>query len=334
MLRKSFFLLILSLCSVQCQQTATSREVAVERLTNFSIDNIRLYDGVPLGMDFNLHWQAEPNVFERFKVSADSFPKTILTPLAEEALRDFAHNFHSVDSVFFGQRDYFIQTSKDKLGAALQKSGISVQSIVLRSLRFPQTYVAAIEAAGLQRQEMERIRHQTAIAVAEAEGERRKTEAQSRIQIAQEEANARVRDIQASTETRRRAAEVERAETEVQIEAKKALIAADRQRQMDKVELDKMAQLNEINQKRTRETDQAELEKMAKLNELNQQKGLQSNEVELARNRELAKVYVENPTYAQFVVNKELAAKVNIAVLPAGQEQTVLGRFLEQKDKH
>ena len=155
---------------------------------------------------------------------------------------------------------------------------------------------------------MERIKRQTAIAVAEAEGERRKTEALSRIQIAQEEANARVRDIQASAETRRRAAELDRAETEVQIEGKKAVIAAERQRQMDKAELDKMAQLNE----------------------LNQQKNRQSNETELTRNRELAKVYQDNPAYAQFVVNRELAAKVNIAVVPTGLEHGVLGRFLEQ----
>lgn len=311
MLHKSVFLLPLCILLAQCRQHQTTAPTAVveECLSKFSIAHIRLYDGVPLGMDFDLRWRVEdPTVFQHFHTTADSIPTKIILPRAEETLRNFAHGFHSVDSVFFIQREYFIQSAKKRLMADLRQDGIVVSAMVLRTLNFPQTYVAAMEAAGLQRQEMERIKRQTAIAVAEAEGERRKTEALSRIQIAQEEANARVRDIQASAETRRRAAELDRAETEVQIEGKKAVIAAERQRQMDKAELDKMAQLNE----------------------LNQQKNRQSNETELTRNRELAKVYQDNPAYAQFVVNRELAAKVNIAVVPTGLEQGVLGRFLEQ----
>lgn len=311
MLHKSIFLLPLCILLAQCRQPQTTAPTAVveERLSKFSIAHIRLYDGVPLGMDFDLRWRVEdPTVFQHFHTTADSIPTKIILPRAEETLRNFAHGFHSVDSVFFIQREYFIQSAKKRLMADLRQDGIVVSAMLLRTLNFPQTYVAAMEAAGLQRQEMERIKRQTAIAVAEAEGERRKTEALSRIQIAQEEANARVRDIQASAETRRRAAELDRAETEVQIEGKKAVIAAERQRQMDKAELDKMAQLNE----------------------LNQQKNRQSNETELTRNRELAKVYQDNPAYAQFVVNRELAAKVNIAVVPTGLEQGVLGRFLEQ----
>ena len=310
MLHKTFLLLPLALLLSQCTTSNTSRQPdELQRLAHFQVGHIRLHDGVPLDMDFNLRWQiSDPAAFERLRMVPDSFQKVVMLPRAQEALRTVAHRFHSVDSVFFSQRNYFLQSAKDALLVMLQHDGIVVQEIVVTSLNFPASYVSAMEAAGLQRQELERIKRQTTIAVAEAEAERRKTEAQSRVQIAQEEANARMRDIQASGEERRRAAEVARAETEVQIEAKKAVIAADRQRQMNQVDLEKATQHQALALEKVRQSDEAEI----------------------LRTRELAKVYSENPNYGGFVVNKELAAKVNIAVLPANQDQGVLSRFLEQ----
>lgn len=309
MLQKTFIYLSLAMLLSQCTPNASKPADVPQHLTHFQVDNIRLHDGVPLAMQFDLRWQVDdPDMYGRLHVASDSFPKMLMLPRAEEALRTLAHGFYSVDSVFFSQRNFFLQSAKDALRSNLQKDGITVQDIIIKSLSFPQSYVSAMEAAGLQRQELERIKRQTTVAIAEAEAERRKTEAMSRVQIAQEEANARMRDIQASTEDRRRAAEVARAETEVQIEAKKSVIAADRQRQMNQVEIEKASQQQELELKKVRQSDEAEI----------------------LRARELAKVYVDNPGYAGFVVNKELASKVNIAVLPAGQDHGVLNHFLEQ----
>lgn len=309
MLQKTSISLSLAILLSQCTPQQTTPTDAPQYLTHFQVDYIRLHDGVPLGMQFDLRWQVgDPAVFGRLHLAPDSFPHVMLLPRAEETLRTLAHGFHSVDSVFFSQRNYFLQSAKDALRGNLQKDGIVVQDIIIKSLSFPQSYVSAMEAAGLQRQELERIKRQTTVAIAEAEAERRKTEAMSRIQVAQEEANARIRDIQASTEERRRAAEVARAETEVQIEAKKTVIATDRQRQMNQVDIERATQQQELELKKMREKDEAEI----------------------LRSRELAKVYVDNPVYAGFVVNKELASKVNIAVLPAGQDQGILNHFLEQ----
>lgn len=302
-----------ALLLAQCNPSETiNGNQEVEHLSNFRIEQVRLHDGVPLTMQIDLRWQtSDPDVFKRFQVPPDSFPKQIILPRTTEALRVFAHNFHSVDSVFFSQRQYFLEQAKETLTNTLQKDGITVSDVIITSIDFPKSYVDAMEAAGLQRQEMERIKRQTAIAIAEAEGERKKTEAQSLIAIAQEQANARVRDIQSSGENSRRLAELNRAETEVQLEAKKTIIAADRQRQMDGVELDKMARQNMLVLQKTRQIDSAEVH----------------------RTRELAKVFGDNPDYAGFVVNKELASKVSIAVVPNNPDQGILNHFLDQNIK-
>jgi hypothetical protein len=39
---------------------------------------------------------------------------------------------------------------------------------------------------------------------------------------------------------------------------------------------------------------------------------------------------MENPAYASFMVNKELASKVQIAVLPSGSDANVFGDLLKQ----
>jgi len=49
----------------------------------------------------------------------------------------------------------------------------------------------------------------------------------------------------------------------------------------------------------------------------------------VARDHETAKVYAANPAYASFLVNKELASKVQIAVLPLGTDSGVLGNIIQ-----
>ena len=53
------------------------------------------------------------------------------------------------------------------------------------------------------------------------------------------------------------------------------------------------------------------------------------DELAVVRDRETAKIYGANPAYASFLVNKELASKVQIAVLPLGTDSGVLGNIIQ-----
>lgn len=298
-------LLCLSLFAA-CQQTSSESEK--ERLSGYQFAQVRLADGVPLDLVVNFRWNVEdPATFYRQKVHPDTFLRYVMLPRSEEALRSMAHHYTSVDSIFLGQRERFLNDVKNTLASALASDGIGVKEVIVSELRFPQSYSSAMEQAGLLRQEFERIRRSNAVEIASADAERKKAEALARVQIAQEEANARIRDIQARTEERNRAAELAKAETEVQIEAKKAVIAADRQHQLNEVEIEKVAKLQNLDLMKQKQTDSIEVE----------------------RHSTLARVYADNPQYASFVVNKELASKVNIAVVPAGANPNVFDHLLD-----
>ncbi len=306
MISRNVFLVLVGLSLLAaCKQTASKTEK--DRLSNYHFGQVRLADGVPLDLSVNLRWQvADPETFYRQQLHPDTFQRHVMFPRCEEALRSMAHHYTSVDSIFLRQRERFLNDVKNTLAAALGTDGITVKEVIVSELKFPDSYTSAMEQAGLLRQEFERIRRQNAVELAVADADRRKAEAMARVQIAQEEANARIRDIQARTEERNRAAELAKAETEVQIEAKKAVIAADRQRQLNEVEIEKVAKLQGL--------------------ELLKQK--QNDSVEVERHSTLARVYADNPNYATFVVNKELASKVNIAVVPAGANPSVFDNLI------
>jgi hypothetical protein len=80
---------------------------------------------------------------------------------------------------------------------------------------------------------------------------------------------------------------------------------------------------------RQRKLNEIELEKSARLRDLEVKKQKELDELAVARDREMAKVYAANPAYASFVVNKELASKVQIAVLPLGMDSRVLGNIIQ-----
>lgn len=309
MISRNVFLVLLGLSFLAaCKQTASVSEK--DRLSNYHFNQVRLADGVPLNLTLNLRWHvADPESFYRQQLHPDTFQNHVMFPRCEEALRSMAHHYTSVDSVFLGQRERFLNDVKNTVAAVLGADGIGVKEVIVSELEFPESYTLAMEQAGLLRQEFERIRRTNAVELAVADADRRKAEAMARVQIAQEEANARIRDIQARTEERNRAAELAKAETEVQIEAKKAVIAADRQRQLNEVEIEKVAKLQGL-----------ELLKLK-----------QADSVEVERHSTLARVYGDNPNYASFVVNKEMASKVNIAVVPAGTTPSVFDDLFKKQ---
>lgn len=306
MIARTVSLVLLScMLLAACKQNTADPEK--DHLSSYHFAQVRLADGVPLDISVNIRWQVqEPETFYRQQLHPDTFQRHVLFPRCEEALRSMAHHYPSVDSIFLRQRERFLNDVKNTLAAALNTDGIGAKEVIVSELKFPDTYTTAMEQAGLLRQEFERIRRQSSVEIAMADAERKKAEAMARVQIAQEEANARIRDIQARTEERNRAAELAKAETEVQIEAKKAVIAADRQRQLNEVEIEKVSKLQNLDLLKQKQTDS----------------------VEVNRHNTLARVYAENPNYATFVVNKEMASKVNIAVVPAGTNANVFDNLI------
>ena len=55
------------------------------------------------------------------------------------------------------------------------------------------------------------------------------------------------------------------------------------------------------------------------------------DKVGLDKELEIAKICAENPTYASYMVNKELTSKVQIAVLPANVEGNIFGELLKMQ---
>ena len=76
-----------------------------------------------------------------------------------------------------------------------------------------------------------------------------------------------------------------------------------------------------------------ETQKQKDLVELGIEKQRLEAEVDREIQLELAKMLQNNPTYASFLVNKELASKVEIAVFPSDAGKNVFGEFLNQKIK-
>jgi len=71
------------------------------------------------------------------------------------------------------------------------------------------------------------------------------------------------------------------------------------------------------------------VERRQELNRVDVDKQRQLDQVAVAKEKALAVLTAENPTYAAYLVNRELASKVQIAVLPLGTESGVLGNMLQ-----
>jgi len=75
--------------------------------------------------------------------------------------------------------------------------------------------------------------------------------------------------------------------------------------------------------------EQVEVDKQAKMNDLEVEKIKKLDDLRFNRELTIAKLCVENPTYASFLVSKELAGKVQIAVLPSNSNGDALGNLLK-----
>jgi len=285
------------------------------------INKVRLADGVPLTLDIAVRWKVEDmDLFSEQFSTTDSFNLLILKPRAYELVSTVASNFKSIDSVFYSQRQMFIGDIKSELLDHLGEAGIRVKEIILKDIYFPETYTLAMEKAGLHRQEIERIRQNKLVQLEEAEAQRKKAEADGKVAIARAEAESKTQKIKAETEKYRRQNELEKAETAAQVDQMRAKAEGERVRLLAQAELDNKRQLKNLEMERNRELEKIAVDKVRQL-----------NEAELDQQRAMAGICSQNPTYAAYLVNKELAANVEFAVLPTGMDTDIFSNVLNNK---
>ncbi len=284
------------------------------------LHDIRLGDGVPLQLDVTWQWSiSQPKPFAKAYEHPDSFSHSILVPAAIEIANLVSHNYKSVDSVFAAQRKLYIEDLRANLSTQLGEPSILIHKIIVSAIDFPPLYATAKEEIGLKAQELEFIREQSRIDLSQAEADRKRTEAQGKIQITQAESDGRLQKIQAETEQDRRAIELARAETQAQVDRLKTNSAIEEKRLLAKAELDKLRDLKNLEIEKRKDIDMLALETQRKIADLEHETQIK-----------LAELCTSNPVYASFLVNKELAGKVEIAVLPTGTDPSVFGNLINQ----
>ena len=320
MLRISFLSCIIALSFFITSCSDTPEFSKLDQVHSVQLNQVRLGDGVPISLGLSIRWRMEKphELLDQFN-SPEAFSQSILTPRSLELVNAESNNFPSVDSVFSVHRQLFIAEMKNTLLENLGEPGILIKEIIVSNLRFPESYTLAMEKVGLQKQELERIRQQNILDIEQASANRKKAQADAEVQIAKAEADAKVQRIQVKTEKSRREIELAKAETQAQISKKEAQAEAERQRLLSKADLEKQRDLKNLEVQKQKDMMLVNIEKQRKL-----------DKVEMERQLEMAQVYQENPVYASFVVNKELAGKVEIAVLPTGNDSNILGNFLNQ----
>ena len=322
-------ILALALFAFSCKKapkevtTVSESQIPTELLRDqvhpFTLSNIRLGDGVPLILSLSVRWNiGDPEDFIDQFASCATYNSLIMQPRMLELISQEANTFPSVDSVFSTHRQDFITAIKDLLVEDLGQDEITVKEVIFTGISFPDTYTKAMEKSGLQKQELERIHQQNILDLAQADAKRKKEVADAKVAIAKAEAEGRIAKMKAQTEKSKRESELAKAETQAQIDRRKAEVEAERLKLLAKAELEKKQDLKNLDVQKQRDLMLLDVDRKKEM-----------NKADFEQKVEMAKVLQENPVYASFLVNKELASKVEIAVLPTGSDPNVFGNLLK-----
>ncbi|MBX2817614.1 MAG: hypothetical protein KTR24_16515 [Saprospiraceae bacterium] len=300
------------------KDTSRGIDLKMDHTHHQALEGIRLGDGVPVDLHINVRWRViSSRSFLRQHQSIEHYQESTMGPRIRELVEVQSNYFSSVDSVFGPQRTDYLRELKQHLALSLADGVIQVKEIIVPQIAFPSAFTEAKEAIGLQSQVLTHIAEQNRVDLAEAEAERKRTEAHNKIRITQAEADGRLQKIQAQMEKDRRASELARAETESQVAKMKTDAESQRRLVLAKAELQKQRQLKNLELEKRREIDELELERERKAKALVYEEQVQ-----------LAELCTNNPLYASFLVNRELAGQVEIAVLPTGTNPNVFKDLL------
>lgn len=321
---KSGVLLAAMVCAtmVACgsaRKGAAADVLKSDQVFQASLADIRLGDGVPLGFNLTVRWRVEDSrEFLKQFPTAERYGDLVMKARAKEAANRVANSYPSVDAVFRGDRGRFVQDVKGALTSRLADRSIAIKEVILSDIVFPQKFTEALEQIALKDRELESIKERGVVDVANAKAEEQKAEAEGQVTIKNAGIEARVAEINAKTEEKRRASLLAKAETEAQITERNARAEAARKRLLAEAEAD-----------RERNLARARLEEQKSLKDLEVQKRRELDAVALDKDKASAQLCATNPFYASFLINRELASKVQIAVLPMGSDGNYLNGLLQ-----
>ena len=270
--------------------------------------DIRLGDGVPLAFSVSIRWRVEDaRAFTTQFSDPARYASLVLNAKSREVAGRVANAYPSVAGVFRPEREKFVQEMKDALAAKLAEPGIRIKEVILSEMLFPKSFTDALEVTATKELELQRVREKSAIDLEQSKAAQAQAQAEGQVRAERARAEGRVAEINALTEDKRRLSEVAKAETEARVLDRRTKAEVERQRLLTRQEVERRNELNRV--------------------DVDKQKHL--DEVAIAREKALAVLTAENPTYAAYLVNRELASKVQIAVLPLGTDSGVLGNMLQ-----
>jgi regulator of protease activity HflC (stomatin/prohibitin superfamily) len=289
------------------KQNTPKSNVLLDQVNAHLSEKVRLGDGVPLDLKVSVRWHIE-NIesFTNNYGSPARFDSLVLSPRQFEIVSQVSNTFEDVDQVFTKERDTFIKAVKEALTAELGEEGITIKEVIVSQITFPMAYTEAKEKIGMQEQKLALIENEKLIAIENAKAQEEKAKAEGEVRKAQAVMEGDVAEITAGTEKLRRLQTLAKAQTEAEVSKMRATAEAEKNRIMASAEAERLSKLAAV------DLDKAE---KLKAQEIMKQKELDS--LEISKEQGLAKMCADNPQYASFLISKELASKVSIAVLPS-----------------
>jgi regulator of protease activity HflC (stomatin/prohibitin superfamily) len=294
-------------------------DLSQDQVTQCALTEVRLGDGVPVNLLVTVRWRiAKEKSFAEQFAAPEKYAEAVLRPKARQTVNRVGNTFPSVDTVFKQDRQKFVEGVRAALAEGLCEETITVSEVVVADVLFPKKYTDALEQLALNERELAAIRERNAVDIEAAKAAESKAEADGKVEIKNAEVQGRVAEINAKAEDQRRLSAVAKAETEAQIAEKRAKTDAARERLMAEAQADKERQLSK-----------ARLEEKKALKDLEVQKQKEMDQLALEKEKGVAQLCATTPSYANFLINRELASKVQIAVLPQGSDASFLGGLIQ-----
>ena len=321
MARTKLVLLVITLAALAVAGCGKGAPEIVNRdyVHQTELKDVRLGDGVPLTLALSIRWRIEDGpAFTKQFSDPEQYGKLVFDAKAQELAGKTANAFASVAAVFRPEREKFVKELREGLAQKLGEPGIAVKEVILSQILFPKNFTDALEVTATKELELARIREKNTLELEQAKAAQSQAQAEGQVQVEKAKIEGKVAEINAQTEDKRRLSQVAKAETEAQVLERRTKAEVDRQRLLSQREVERQRDLNRV-----------ELEKQASLKDLELKKVREFDQVQIAKEKELATLTAGNPAYAAFLVNRELASKVQIAVLPLGTDSGVLGNIIQ-----
>lgn len=302
------------------QQNTKTSNILLDQVNHATLHDIRLGDGVPLNVQLSVRWHIDNiELFESTYGTPRRFDSLILYPRQNEIASQISNGFDNVDKVFGAARDTYIVTLKTGLQERLADEGISIKEVIVSGITFPTEYTEVKEKIGMQEQKMALIENQKKLAIENAKAQEEKAKAEGSVRIVQAKMDGDVSKINAETEKLTRLNTLAKAQTQAEVTKMNAQAEAERQKLMAGAEAERQRQLAAV-----------DLEKQQKLKDQEVKKAKDLDALAYNKEKDLANLCADNPKYASFLISKELASKVQIAVLPS-EDGGIFNSMLQQQ---